>query len=90
MGVPELESHLIRVMRLCREYNEFNIPEDATLTSLITQSSEKLASIVGHLGKHSFARAPFNASLGCNIWIGDGVVINSESVYNAPRRLICN
>lgn len=47
---------------------------------MILQSRDKLADIVGHLGKQSFIRPPFNASLGCNVWIGDHVVVNTGSV----------
>lgn len=76
--MPGFEAHFKRVSRLCKQYNQSEYPEDATLISRLGQSHERLAAIVGHLGNHSYARAPFSASMGCNISIGDNVFLNSE------------
>ena len=79
MGTPELEARLLETLRLCRQFNEYPIPEEAaTLTSLLGESRERLARIVGHVGKGSWARAPFNVSIGCNIWMGDNVALSPE------------
>ena len=77
-GIPELEARFLLTLRLCRQYDEAPIPEDATLPGLVEASREKLAAIVGHLGKHSYAVAPFSATIGCNVYIGNDVVINGE------------
>ena len=80
-GTPKLEAQLLRTLRLCQRNNSTAIPEDATLSSMVCKWSEQSASIVGHLGKHSVVRKPFNCIMGCNIWIGDYVFVGSESVH---------
>lgn len=77
-GVPEIEARFLQTLRLCRRYDEAPIPEDATLPGLVEASRERLRAIVGHLGRHSYAVAPFSATMGCNVYIGDDVVINGE------------
>ena len=79
---PVLEQHVLQTQRLCERNNNIGIPEDiTTLNGLFKQPNENLAAIVGHLGKNSFAHLPFYCIMGCNIWLGDDVSLNNESVH---------
>ena len=76
-----LQQQGYRTMRACTQNNNTTIPEDATLTSVFGQWSKNAAALVGHMGKHSYIRTPFDCTMGCDIWIGDDVFVGAGSVY---------
>jgi len=71
----------LATMKLLKSFNDDSIPDDNTLTMLKARRMSVAKQMMGKLGYGVNIEPPFFCGWGCNIFIGEGVYINRESVH---------
>lgn len=71
-------------MRKLRAFNNDDIPDDATLSSIKMKRMALAKQMIGKMGKSVNIETPFFIVWGCNTFIGNGVYMNREYV-SRPR-----
>ena len=70
----------LATMKLLKSFNDDSIPDDYTLAMLKARRMSVAEQMMGKLGCGVNIEPPFFCGWGCNIFIGEGVYINRESV----------
>lgn len=81
-----MDYKLIAMKRL-RSFNDDSIPDGSTLASLKARRMAVAKEMLGQMGQGVTIELPFFHTWGCNIFIGNRVYINRESVQPIPREL---
>ncbi|KAF5229659.1 hypothetical protein FAUST_10296 [Fusarium austroamericanum] len=82
-GSPALNDYKLGVMRKLRAFNNDDIPDDATLSSIKMKRMALAKQMIGRMGKSVNIETPFFIVWGCNTFIGNGVYMNREiSIYD--------
>lgn len=67
-------------MKRIRSFNDDSIPDGSTLASLKARRMAVAKEMLGQMGQGVTIEPPFFHTWGCNIFIGNRVYINRESV----------